>query len=72
MVHGIRGLPLLEGVRGAAPVDFKALADVLLRLSQLALDYPEIQELDVNPLLAFPGGVCAVDARVLVRQSPAS
>ena len=67
MVHGIRGLSLLQGVRGAAPVDFGALADVLLGLSQLAMDHPEIQELDVNPLLAFPGGVCAVDARVLVR-----
>lgn len=67
MVHAIRGLPLLEGVRGAAPVDFAALTDVLLRLSQLAVDHPEIKELDVNPLLAFPGGVTAVDARVLVQ-----
>jgi acetate---CoA ligase (ADP-forming) len=66
MVHSIRGLPLLEGVRGAAPVDFGALADVLLRLSQLAMDHPEIQELDVNPLLAFSDGVVAVDARAIV------
>jgi acyl-CoA synthetase (NDP forming) len=66
MVRSIRGLPLLEGIRGAPPVDFAALTDVLLRLSQLAIDYPDIKELDVNPLLAFPDGVKAVDARVLI------
>lgn len=69
MVHAIRALPLLEGVRGAPPVNFAALTDVLLRISQLAMDHPEITELDVNPLLAFPGGVKAVDARVLVAVS---
>ena len=68
MVYGIRGLPLLQGVRGAPPVDFDALTDALLRLSQLAVDHPEIAELDVNPLLAFPSGVIAVDARVAVQR----
>jgi len=66
MVHGIRGAALLAAVRGAPPVDFAALADVLLRLSQLAIDFPEIEELDVNPLLAFPDGATAVDARVIL------
>jgi acetyl coenzyme A synthetase (ADP forming)-like protein len=66
MVRSIRGVALLDGVRGAPPVDFAALTDVLLRVSQLAIDHPEITELDVNPLLAFPDGVKAVDARVLV------
>jgi len=66
MVRSIRGVALLDGIRGAAPVDFAALTDVLLRVSQLAIDHPEIAELDVNPLLAFPKGVKAVDARVLV------
>ncbi|HEU5319345.1 MAG TPA: acetate--CoA ligase family protein, partial [Methylomirabilota bacterium] len=66
MLRGIRAAKILEGVRGAPPVAFAALADVLLRLSQLALDIDAIQELDVNPLLAFPGGAVAVDARVLL------
>jgi len=70
MMRSIRSLPLLEGIRGAPPVSFAALTDVLLRLSQLAIDHPEIAELDVNPLLAFPDGVCAVDARVVVTKSP--
>ena len=68
MVRAIRGVALLDGIRGAPPVDFAALTDVLLRVSQLAVDHPEIMELDVNPLLAFPDGVTAVDARVLVQR----
>jgi acyl-CoA synthetase (NDP forming) len=68
MVRSIRGVALLDGIRGTPPVDFAALTDALLRLSQLAVDHPEIAELDVNPLLAFPDGVKAVDARVLVRR----
>jgi acetyltransferase len=66
MVRAIRGVAILDGIRGAPPVDFAALVDVLLRLSQLALDVPEIAELDINPLLAFADGVVAVDARVLI------
>jgi acyl-CoA synthetase (NDP forming) len=66
MVRGIRSVRMLEGVRGAPPVAFGALTDVLLRLSQLAVDIPAIQELDVNPLLAFVDGAAAVDARVLL------
>ena len=66
MMKGIRGVAILEGVRGAAPVDFAALGDALQRVAQLALDFPEILELDVNPLLAFPLGVLAVDARILL------
>jgi acetyl coenzyme A synthetase (ADP forming)-like protein len=71
MVRAIRGVALLDGIRGAPPVDFAALSDVLLRVSQLAVDHPEISELDVNPLLALPDGVVAVDARVLVSGSVA-
>jgi acetyl coenzyme A synthetase (ADP forming)-like protein len=66
MVRGIRAVRILEGVRGASPVAFGALAEILLRLSQLALDLDEILEVDVNPLLAFPDGAVAVDARVLL------
>jgi acetyltransferase len=66
MVRAIRGVALLDGIRGAPPVAFAALTDVLLRVSQLAVEHPEIQELDVNPLLAFPDGVLAVDARVVL------
>jgi acyl-CoA synthetase (NDP forming) len=68
MLTGIRGAGILRGIRGAPPVDFGALGEVLRRLGQLGADFPEIAELDANPLLAFPEGVHAVDARVLLRQ----
>ena len=64
MVDGIRGAPILAGMRGRPVVDRAALADVLGRVSQLATDFAEIEELDLNPLLAFETGVVAVDARV--------
>ena len=66
MVRSIRGVALLDGIRGAPPVAFGALTDVLLRVSQLVMDHPQIAELDLNPLLAFPDGVLAVDARVVL------
>jgi acyl-CoA synthetase (NDP forming) len=69
MLKGIRGVAILEGVRGAPPVDFAALGEVLQRVAQLATDFEEIVELDINPLLAFPQGATAVDARILLRTS---
>jgi len=70
MVRGIRGAAVLDEFRGAPPADVGALADVLLRVSQLATDHPEIAELDVNPVLACPDGVRAIDARVLLSPAP--
>jgi acetyl coenzyme A synthetase (ADP forming)-like protein len=66
MIRGIRSNKLLMGVRGAPPADQAALEEVLLRLSRLTLDFPEIAELDLNPLLAFADGALAVDARVVL------
>ena len=57
---------LVAGFRGAPPADAVALADVLLRLSQLADDFPELAELDLNPVIALPDGAVVVDARVRV------
>lgn len=66
MLKGIKSVAILEGVRGAPPVDFAALGDALQRVSRLAVDFEEIIELDINPLLAFPNGATAVDARILL------
>ena len=66
LVNSIRGQKMLDGFRGASPVNREALHDVLLRVSALMLDFPSISELDLNPLLAVNGGVVAVDARVSV------
>lgn len=72
MVNGIRSVALLEGARGKPPVDKRELVDVLLRLSQMLTDLPEIAELDLNPFLAgYRGqGSCILDMRVRV-EAPA-
>jgi acetyltransferase len=57
---------LLEGYRGQPAADTGAIAEILVRIGQLAADHPEIRELDINPLLASAAGVVALDARLRV------
>jgi len=57
---------LVAGYRGGAPADEGSLVDLLLRLSQLVADHPEVAELDLNPVLALPDRAVAVDARVRI------
>ena len=66
MIRSIRGAKILGGVRGQPAADTSAIADVLMRLAQLAVDLPAVRGLDVNPLLAGPDGVLALDARVML------
>jgi acetyltransferase len=66
MVRAIRGVKLLEGVRGEPPADMAALEEAIQRVSQLVGDYPRITELDINPFVIFEAGGIAVDARVRV------
>jgi acetyl coenzyme A synthetase (ADP forming)-like protein len=70
MCRSIRGSSLLQAFRGAPPVDFRALEDVLLRVSQLACAFPEIEEFDLNPLLVSEAGAVAVDARIVLSPPP--
>jgi acetyl coenzyme A synthetase (ADP forming)-like protein len=63
---------LLSGFRGAAPADREAVEDLLLRVSQLAEDLPELAELDLNPVIAGPDGCVVVDARIRVASPPRS
>lgn len=68
MIQRIKGIRLLSGFRGEPPCDLDAIAESLLRLSQLVIDFPEIEEMDINPLIVLPEGSGArvVDARILV------
>jgi acyl-CoA synthetase (NDP forming) len=66
MIREIRGFPTLQGLRGAPPVDLVALEDILLKLSALAEAHPEVREVDLNPVFAYPTGALAVDARILL------
>ncbi len=69
MIEQIRGGKILQGFRGQPRRDIAAIGDCIERLSQLATDLDDVQELDVNPLLAFEKGCKAVDARVIIRSS---
>lgn len=68
MLSEIRSKALLEGVRGKPPVDKEALVDTLLRMGQLVMDFPEIVEFDINPLIVYPRGqgAIAIDMRLVI------
>ena len=68
MIREIRSYPLLEGIRGQPPADHEAMVDALLRISQLVTDFPEIVELDINPLMVFEEGrgAIAIDMRLVL------
>ncbi|MFF8841431.1 acetate--CoA ligase family protein [Streptomyces sp. NPDC015127] len=68
MLDGIRAAEVLRGVRGGAAVDREALADVVVRVSELAADFPEIAEVDLNPVFASADGVMAADVRILLTE----
>lgn len=66
LVHSVKSSPLLFGYRGAPPSDVPALTEVLLRLAQLADQVPELQEVDLNPVVVRPQGAEVLDAKVRV------
>ncbi|MEW6072193.1 MAG: acetate--CoA ligase family protein [Planctomycetota bacterium] len=66
MLHDIRGYPILRGVRGQPGIDEDRLVEIIQCVSQMAMDLPEIVEMEFNPLLTFPDRIVAVDMRVRV------
>ena len=66
MTGEVKSAPLLRGARGRDPVDVEGVAETIQRLSQLVTDFPAILELDINPLVAAPDGVNAVDVRLTI------
>jgi acyl-CoA synthetase (NDP forming) len=68
MIESIKGFPVLAGTRGERPSDIENLVEILLRLSQLSSDFPEIGEMDLNPVFAFEKGkgAAVVDARLKI------
>ncbi|SMC91402.1 acetate--CoA ligase family protein [Lentzea albidocapillata] len=71
MVDGIAAAEILRGVRGAQGVDAGLLADLIHRVSDLVTDFPQLAEVDLNPVLATPSGATAVDVRILVDEDAA-
>lgn len=66
MIVGVKAFPLLNGYRGSPPADVKAIVTQLVCVSHLVMDYPEIRELDLNPVMAYPHGTKVVDARIIL------
>jgi acetyltransferase len=66
MLKALKIYPLLTGFRGTKPKNIEKLIEILIRLSYLAADYPEIEELDINPIIVGPEDVIALDARIVV------
>lgn len=66
MIHEIKGFPVLEGVRGQQAADLPALERLITQVSGFVEQHPEIDELDLNPVFAYPHGALAVDARIVL------
>jgi len=67
MIEKTRAGKLLTGYRGQNPADIDAVVDTILRLSQLSVDFPEIEEIEINPLTVFEKGCMALDGRVILK-----
>jgi acetyl coenzyme A synthetase (ADP forming)-like protein len=70
MLESIQAAPILKGVRGAEPVNADAIVAVIEAVSALVTDFPEISEVDLNPVFATPKSATAVDLRILVDFNP--
>ena len=70
MLGEIRANALLEGVRGQPGVDKQAIVDAVLRIGQLVQDFPQILEIDINPLIVYPNdqGAIAIDMRLVLSE----
>ncbi|MFB0506809.1 MAG: acetate--CoA ligase family protein [Thermodesulfobacteriota bacterium] len=68
MIREIKGYPLLQGFRGKPGVNIGKLEELMMGISSLAIKYPEISEMDLNPILAYPDRVLIADARILLKE----
>ena len=66
MLDDLRGAAVLRGVRGGKPADLDALAGLIAQVSTFAAEHPEVREMDLNPVAAYPDGVRVLDARILL------
>ena len=69
MIDDIHSSTLLDGIRGQSPLDKKALRKLLLSVSEVAEAYPQIQEMDLNPVIVYPEGLSVVDARIILKKN---
>ena len=66
MITAVKAYPLLKGYRNTPPADIEAIVEILLNTSRLVMDHREIEELDLNPIMAYEKGAKTVDARIIL------
>jgi len=66
MIAEVKAYPILKGYRGQPPADIDTIVEILLNTSRLVMDYPEIKELDLNPIMVYEKGAKTVDARIIL------
>jgi acetyltransferase len=71
LLSDIKSAPILDGVRGEPPVDKNAIINLLLTVSEIIEAYPDIQEMDLNPVIARSDGLSIVDARIILKEEVA-
>ena len=69
MIRELKGSKILEGIRGNPPADQEAIITILVNTSELLYEHEAINQLDLNPVMAYPKGVCAVDARIILKDT---
>jgi acyl-CoA synthetase (NDP forming) len=69
LVHELKGSKILEGARGKPPADVDSIINVLINVSNLMMEHDAISQLDLNPVIVYSDGVCAVDSRIIIGQT---
>ena len=69
MIHEIKGFPILDGYRGKPKADIGAIVDTLLKISELVIKHPEINEMDLNPVFIYENNLICVDARIILKKT---
>jgi acyl-CoA synthetase (NDP forming) len=69
MIAEIKGYPLLTGIRGEKPKDIGTIKDILAKISDIAIDNPEIKEIDLNPVIVHEEGAAIVDSRIILAEN---
>jgi acetyl-CoA synthetase (ADP-forming) len=69
LIRELKGSKILDGVRGKPPADLNSIINLLINVSDLMIEHNAINQLDLNPVIVYPDGVCAVDSRIIIGQT---
>jgi succinyl-CoA synthetase beta subunit len=69
LIHELKGSKILEGIRGKPPADLNSIINILISVSNLMMEHDAVSQLDLNPVLVYSDSACAVDSRIIIRQT---